>query len=112
MLEWKNKYIVDYTDDYAVNHDEVTVNISSQTDLANFLVKKGGFQNYTVCFEGTEENPLRFVTGVVKEEAKGDINREYLYFYYGDTTSLDDIRINGTFPVFSNFGNTFNSFTS
>lgn len=108
MLEWKNKYIVDYTDDYAVNHDEVTVNISSQTDLANFLVKKGGFQNYTVCFEGTEENPLRFVTGVVKEEAKGDINREYLYFYYGDTTSLDDIRINGTFPVFSNFGNTFN----
>ena len=108
MLEWKAQYIVGYTDDYAINHDEVNINISSQEDLANFLSKKGGFQNFTVCFEGTPENPLKFVTGVVKEEAKGDINREYLYFYYGDASSLDEIRVNGTNPVFSNFGNTFN----
>lgn len=108
MLEWKDKYIVGYTDEYAVDKEKVTVNISSNSDLSDFLVKRGGFQNYTICIEGTQENPLKFVTGVVKEEAKGDINREYLYFYYGDASSLNGIKVNGTYPVFSNFGNTFN----
>jgi DNA-directed RNA polymerase subunit RPC12/RpoP len=108
MLEWKEKYIVGYTDDYAVDKEKVTVTISSNSDLDKLLVNGGGFQNNTICIEGTNENPLKFVTGVVKEEAKGDINREYLYFYYGDASSLNDIKVNGTYPVFSNFGNTFN----
>lgn len=108
MLEWKAKYIVGHTDNYAIDKDKVELTISSEYDLLSFVTKRGFFQNKIVCFEGTPENPLRFVTGVTKEEAKGDINREYLYFYYGNYSSLGEIDVNGTYPVFSNFGNTFN----
>lgn len=107
MLEWKEKYIVRAVEDYAVDKTEVKTTVRSQADLTALLTGRETFQNKTICFEGTAENPLRFVTGS-KAEGVGDINREYLYFFYGNASSLDGIKIESANPVFSNFGNTFN----
>lgn len=110
MKEWKAKYVVGTADDYAIKKDSVDVVIDSYKKLAVFLSQAGTFQNKTVCFEGTAENPLKFVTGA-KAEGVGDINREYLYMYYGNASSLDQISFNGGTAVFSNFGNTFNMYS-
>ncbi len=107
MLEWKQKYVVGTALDYAVDKTEVKTTVRSQADLTALLTNGATFQNKTICFEGTAENPLKFVTGA-KAEGVGDINREYLYFFYGSASSLDGIEVGGANPVFSNFGNTFN----
>ena len=107
-----NTYRVGHTDKYSIDKSAVTTVIDSREDLENFI-KNGDFHWKVVIIRGTQENPLKAVTGASTTQGKEDkdMKREYIRFYYGDIDILNEQKIDElgnnklTSPVFSNFSN-------
>ncbi len=106
--EWFNKYIVGNTNDYRLDLTQVKYTINSQESLTSFLTDTSNpFAYQLVCLEGTEDQPLKFTTKS-GPNGVGDINRSYLFLFYDNPSTLSDTKIAGSYPVLSNFGNTYN----
>ncbi len=100
------KYLVGHTDSYQIEKNAVNTIIDSKASLEAFL-NSTGYHWQIIILRGTEDNPLKAVTGAATNAGKADrdMNREYIRFYFNDAESLDEQKIGRTSPVFSNFGN-------
>lgn len=101
------RYKIGHTDDYLLDKSQVTVVIDSQEDLESFVTTPG-FQWQLVCLRGTEQSPLKAVTGAATSAGKGNLGRSYIRFFYDSPSNLDEQKVNKASPALSNFGNTFN----
>ena len=105
--ELVQRYRQGHVDYYRLNLEETTLVIDSQEKLESFVLSSMP-QWKLVCIKGTKEAPLKFVTHSATTAGVGNIAREYIYLFYDNPTSLNEQRVNGAAPVFSNFGNQFN----
>lgn len=105
--EWINKYKVGHTDNYSISKKNPAFTINSQATLEEYCTSYS-YHWKLVKLVGTAENPLKFTTRAATSAGKGNIQREYLYMFYDNATSLDEQKVAGSSPVLSNFGNLFN----
>ena len=98
------KYKVGHVDNYALDKSQATV-IDSQADLTTFLTTPG-FQYKLVVLKGAHGSPLKMIN-YASAENRNTPERFYYRFFF-EATSLDEQKVGGASPVFSNFGNTFN----
>lgn len=105
--EIREQFLQGTASEYRLNLDEAISVIDSQESLEAFCLSSQP-QWKLVKIVGTEEKPLKITTRSATTAGVGEISREYLYLYYDNAKSLDDLKVNGACPVFSNFGNQYN----
>lgn len=107
LTPFLSKYKVGTTTNYLFDITSVTRVIQSQQDLEDFVLSTN-YHWEVVILRGTEEKPLKAVTGAATTAGKNDkdMKRQYIRFFYDDFNSVDDQKIGGrTSPALSNFGN-------
>lgn len=107
--EFISKYKFGETSNYSIDQTKVTTIIESQTDLEEFL-STPGYHWELVILRGTEESPLKAVTGAatLKGKEDQDMTREYLRFFFNDASNFDEQKVDRSAPVLTNFGNLHN----